>query len=135
MSRLLLDENVSPAVVAGLAAHGHDAVHVNQVGLTGAPDAVIMLWAANQRRAVVTHDHDFVDNLWAMRAGAPSVIKLVQQGPDGLVGMAAHTSHLAETLPKIDRRLRAGAVVVLGGHGFVAEPLPMGHRLERSRGR
>jgi predicted nuclease of predicted toxin-antitoxin system len=131
--RLLLDENVSPALAAALPTH--DAVHVNTVGLNGAPDAVIMLWAATQRRVVVTHDHDFVDNLWTLGARSPSVIKLTQRGPDGLVGMAQHAEHLGVILPSLERRLRAGCVVVANARGFVAEPLPIAHRLERTRGR
>ncbi|MHB8464411.1 MAG: DUF5615 family PIN-like protein [Acidimicrobiales bacterium] len=133
MSRLLLDENVSPSLVHALA--GHDVVHVNDVGLTGQADAVIMLWAAEHRRAVVTHDHDFVDNLWALRAGAPSVIKLTQRGADGLIGTTAQSAHLTAVLPSLERRLRAGAVILVGASGFVAETLPISRRVTPVRGR
>ncbi len=133
--RLLLDENVSPSLAERLTRNGHDAVHVNQVGLGGVPDAVIMLWAAQQRRTVVTHDHDFVDNLWSLRAAAPSVIKLSQRGDSALIGVDAHERRLREVLPDLQRRLRAGAIVVLDRDAVHAERLPLGHRLERARGR
>jgi predicted nuclease of predicted toxin-antitoxin system len=133
--RLLLDENVSPLLAARLEEYGHDAVHVNHVGLTGKPDAVIMLWAAEQRRTVLTHDHDFVDNLWSLRAGAPSVIKLCQAGERALIGVDAHERRLGAILPELQRRLRAGAVAVVDRDGVRTERLPLGHRLERSRGR
>jgi predicted nuclease of predicted toxin-antitoxin system len=125
MSRLLLDENLSPSLVDVLNRAGHDVVHVNGVGLNGQPDAVIMLWAAGQKRTVVTHDHDFVENLSALRAGAPSVIKISQRAADGLVGTVEHAEHLRRALPSLERRLRKGSVVVLNAGGFVAEPLPI----------
>ena len=42
MSRLLVDENLPPALAAMLRQAGHDAVHVNQVGLAGTEDPTIM---------------------------------------------------------------------------------------------
>lgn len=39
--RLLLDANLSPALVAPLARAGQDVVHVDQVGLIAADDEAI----------------------------------------------------------------------------------------------
>ena len=57
MSRLLLDANVSPALAEAQRWRGHDAVHVNDLGLRDAPDDVIFTTAGATRRAVVTHDN------------------------------------------------------------------------------
>jgi predicted nuclease of predicted toxin-antitoxin system len=45
--KLLLDMNLSPAWLAVLAAHGHDAVHWSEVGAADAPDTHIMAWAVS----------------------------------------------------------------------------------------
>jgi predicted nuclease of predicted toxin-antitoxin system len=131
LSRVLLDENVSPGVATILRAHGHDAVHVNDVTLQGRPDAVIMLWAADAQRTVVTHDHDFGDNLATLRAGAPSVITISQKARDGIVGTADQAAHLARALPRLEQRLARGSLVALDRHGYKVTPLP----LTRTRGR
>ena len=59
--RILLDENVSPALAAALRARGHDAVHVEDVGLAGADDPVVFAFAVRELRAVLTQNvRDFV---------------------------------------------------------------------------
>ena len=59
--RLLLDENVSPTVVPSLAKKGHDAYHIRDRGLIGAPDHVIWRRAVDEGRVIVTiNAHDFV---------------------------------------------------------------------------
>ena len=60
MTRLLLDANVSPALAAALRWRGHDALHVNDLGLRAAPDDEIFRTAATLGRAVVTHDGDYL---------------------------------------------------------------------------
>ena len=45
--RFLLDENQSPRVAALLVAAGHDAVHVGDFGLAGAPDAELLEHASS----------------------------------------------------------------------------------------
>ena len=131
VTRLLIDENVSPAVAEALRLQGHDAVHVNEVGLHNTPDAVIMLWAAQQQRTVVTHDRDYVDNLRSLRAASPSVIKLVQRDDNGLVGTLEQTAHLPRALPDLDQRLARGSLVVMDRTGIVASPLPLAPGLRR----
>ena len=52
--RLLLDENVSPAIVRSLAKAGHDVYHARDRGLTGQPDQVIWRRAIDENRVLVT---------------------------------------------------------------------------------
>jgi len=74
--RLLLDANLSPALVASLTRAGHDVVHVDQVGLVAAADEAILDHAAADRRVIVTADSDFPMLLALRRATMPSVVLL-----------------------------------------------------------
>src|SRR5207237_9693712 len=57
--RLLLARNLPPSVANWLRSEGHDALHVRDVGLSGAPDSEIFARAAADGRIVVTFDLDF----------------------------------------------------------------------------
>jgi predicted nuclease of predicted toxin-antitoxin system len=72
--RLLLDENLSPLVCGPLIASGHDAVHVRDLGLSGAPDRVVLERADQDGRVVISSDTDFGQLLARPGASAPSVI-------------------------------------------------------------
>jgi len=128
VSRFLLDENVSPSLADVLRHDGHDAVHVNHVGLARGHDEVIMVAAAREGRTVITHDHDYVDNLRVLGATAPSVIKLVQDGPRGIVGTEAIAARLRDELPALESRLTKGAAVTLHRDGAVIRHLPLAAR-------
>jgi len=58
MIRLLTDENVNNKIMRGLARRlpNLDFVSVRDVGLAGSPDLVVLKWAANKQRIVLTHD-------------------------------------------------------------------------------
>ena len=58
MIRLLTDENVNNNIMRGLARRlPHlDFVSVRDVGLAGSPDLVLLKWAANEQRIILTHD-------------------------------------------------------------------------------
>ena len=125
MTRLLLDANVSPALAAALRWRGHDALHVNDLGLRAAPDDEIFRTAATLGRAVVTHDGDY---LRLLRDGAarPSVIHLTQRElqRDPLVGRLAQALALGEVLRVHGDRLERGAAVRVDRAGSRVEPLP-----------
>src|SRR5947207_10403177 len=56
---LLLDMNLPPSVANWLRSEGHDALHVRDLGLSGAPDSEIFARAAADGRIVVSFDLDF----------------------------------------------------------------------------
>lgn len=59
--RFLVDEMFGPDVAQRLTAAGHDAVHVQQLGLAGDEDSVLLERAADDDRVVVTENAaDFV---------------------------------------------------------------------------
>ena len=74
--RFVVDMNLSPSWRDVLIGAGHDAVHWFDVGTPSAPDEMIMNWAAEQDRVVVTSDLDFGSILATSVGNKPSVIQL-----------------------------------------------------------
>lgn len=79
MIRLLTDENFDNNIMRGLRRRlpQLDYVSVRRVGLAGSPDLVLLKWAANEQRIILTHD---VSTL------VPDANKLVAQG-EPMVGV------------------------------------------------
>lgn len=73
MIRLLTDENVDNNIMRGLARRlpQLDFVSVRDVGLAGSPDLVLLKWAANEQRVMLTHD---------INTMVPDANQLVAQG-------------------------------------------------------
>jgi predicted nuclease of predicted toxin-antitoxin system len=63
VKRLLLDQGLAPHAATILNAHGFEAVHVAELGMERAEDAVILEIARNESRVCVTLDHDFTRTL------------------------------------------------------------------------
>jgi predicted nuclease of predicted toxin-antitoxin system len=58
--RFHLDEQVNPAIAAGLRKHGVDVTTTPEVGLRGAGDDLQLDYVRRERRVLVTHDADFL---------------------------------------------------------------------------
>lgn len=58
MIRLLADENLDNTIIRGLLRRNSeiDIVRVQDIGLSGAEDPVVLEWAANEERVLLTHD-------------------------------------------------------------------------------
>ena len=58
MLRLLIDENVDHRILRGLRSRlpELDAVTVRQIGLAGFKDPLLLRWAAQNDRTILTHD-------------------------------------------------------------------------------
>jgi predicted nuclease of predicted toxin-antitoxin system len=59
--RFLIDADLPYSLESLLVAYRHDALHVRDVGLGGAPDADIAKLARSERLAILTGDFDFAD--------------------------------------------------------------------------
>lgn len=59
--RFLVDANIPRSALDAFARSGHQADHVNDVGLKGAPDEQIARRAQETHAAIVTRDLDFAD--------------------------------------------------------------------------
>jgi predicted nuclease of predicted toxin-antitoxin system len=122
--RLLIDNNLSPAVAAALCAAGHDAVHVRDYRLQRADDHEILERARAEDRVVVSEDTDFSALLSRSGAGAPSFILLRTRDPltpDELAGL------IVANLPGIAAHLEEGCIAVLRRDRISVRPLPV-HR-------
>lgn len=77
MVRLLADENFNNAIVRGLRLRNPnlDLVRVQDVGLSGTADPVLLDWAAKQNRVLLTHDKSTIPHFAYARvkAGQPMV--------------------------------------------------------------
>ena len=59
--KFLVDEDLSEEIASILRAEGVDAVHIRELGLTGAEDREVLDEAAQQERCVVTRNrNDFL---------------------------------------------------------------------------
>jgi predicted nuclease of predicted toxin-antitoxin system len=120
--KFLVDACLSPRVTAGLADHGHDAVHVSDYGLGTAKDEVVMAKADAEGRVLVSADSDFGMLLARTGAKAPSVV-LIRRGQnrrvDELVGL------LIANLATIESATRQGSVIVLAEQTIRIRRLPI----------
>jgi len=125
VTRLLIDENLPPSLATLLRQAGHDAVHVNQVGLARTEDPTIMARAMQEGRTVVTLDRDY-PHLLRDGAEGPSVIRIDQRGGRAVAGLVRQAEVLQAALPKLDAYLMEGASVTLDARGVRVDPLPLG---------
>lgn len=121
--RLLVDNALSPGLAVALGGHGHDAIHVRDVGLAHATDAEIFTFAAEQDRAILSADTDFGTLLALRGERAPSVVLWRRQSPRGAVEQAAV---LIGVLAAVESELSEGAIVVVEAARIRVRPLPIG---------
>ncbi|NOY90986.1 MAG: hypothetical protein GXP55_07205 [Deltaproteobacteria bacterium] len=121
--RLLIDNALSPQVVAVLTEAGYDVVHVQSLHMGAARDEEILERALLDGRVVVTRDSDFAQLLALRAAGNPSVVVLRGSSTMKPVDQAAT---LERFLPQVALALRDGAVVTLDGASARTRCLPLG---------
>jgi predicted nuclease of predicted toxin-antitoxin system len=120
--RLLLDENLSPAVSGFLVEAGHDVVHVRDRGLTSVRDDVVLAVAATEERVLISADTDFGTLLARSGASSPSVVLIRRTAGR----RAAHQARLLiDNLPAVQGDLDDGAIVVLGEKTIRIRRLPI----------
>jgi predicted nuclease of predicted toxin-antitoxin system len=71
--RFLVDANLPPAFARWLASEGHDAHHVNDLGMASMSDRTIWQHASDTEACIVTKDEDFV-LLQALNRAGPAVV-------------------------------------------------------------
>ena len=72
--KFLADMGLSQTTVTWLREHGHDVVHLRDLGMCRAGDNEIVDLARAQGRVVLTFDLDFGDIMAASRERLPSVL-------------------------------------------------------------
>jgi predicted nuclease of predicted toxin-antitoxin system len=120
--RWLLDQGVPRSASARLKDWSEDAVHVGDIGMAAASDAVIIGHAIQEDHVVVTLDADFHSLIATSGAAKPTVIRIREEG---LKGDAA-----AELVLRIARRfpvdLEAGCLVTCSNGRVRLRGLPIG---------
>lgn len=121
--RFLIDQCLSAELAEGLAAAGHDAVHVAAYGLSRASDDEILARAAHEDRVLISADTDFGGLLAARDATLPSVVlyrRRTRRRPHEQVMV------LLANLAALEGDLNAGAVAVIDDRGIRIRRLPIG---------
>lgn len=98
----LVDAQLPPALARFLVEHGHEAAHVQDLGMSDASDTVIWEWAAREDRVLITKDEDF-----SLRHLRQPIVRVVWIR----VGNCTRRALLAwfsPLLPEIMARLAAG---------------------------
>ncbi len=115
--RFLVDQNLSPRIVALLISEGHDAVHTSGLGLERATDETVLARARNDDRVVISADSDFGTILAATRAERPSVLYIRRsQGRR----VAQLVQLIVGNLDLVEEALLEGSLVVIGeGHARI----------------
>jgi predicted nuclease of predicted toxin-antitoxin system len=122
--QLLIDANLSPRVAARLRDHGHDAVHVADIGLLSASDKAILAHAVASGQVIVSADTDFGELLAVSGATRPSVVLL--RSADRLTP-GQQAAVLAENLPAVAAELDMGAAVSIARGRLRVRLLPVRH--------
>ncbi len=92
-----------------LAALGHDAIHVRDIGLAQGQDPLILERAASEQRIVITQDTDYGTLLVTGARRTPSVILFRMR--DG--SPSTQTNMLRRYLTDLESSLNEGAIVVI----------------------
>jgi len=121
--RFLLDNNLSPKLVDFLRTAGHDVVHVRDIDLGSATDAVIFNAARAQDRVLIRADTDFGTLLARTHATKPSFLLIRRAGGRRASEQAAI---ILTNLSVVEADINAGAVVVLGETTLRIRRLPIG---------
>ena len=86
----LTDENIDPDLLTQLRRHlpDIDVIDVRDVGLDSTPDPIILQWAADNERILITHDVNSMPGFayQRIRSGLPmpGVIVVLENTPFGL---------------------------------------------------
>ncbi len=106
---ILIDMNLSPDWVYGLATKGYVSVHWSTIGNPRAADREIMDWARSNDHIVFTHDLDFGTMLALTHASGPSVIQVRGQNvlPDHMAPI------VVAAIKQYEADLTSGALVVI----------------------
>ena len=101
--RFLVDAQLPPALARTLAGEGHQAEHLEDVGLRHAEDTAVWDYAVRHQAVLLTKDEDFVER-FRRRADGPVIVWL----RIGNSSRKALLAWLMPSLPAIVERIQAG---------------------------
>ena len=118
---LLLDQGLPRSTTIHLSQAGIEAVHVGDLGLATASDAILLEYARERGQVVVTLDADFHRLLALSGAAQPSVIRIRMEG----LRAPELTQLLLLVLERCQEELDQGAVVSVSEAGVRLRKLPL----------
>ena len=119
--KFLIDENLSPSLVAFLKQIGYEARHVYEVGLNKTPDFKIVHFAEKSGEIIITHDTDFGEILAFSSQNKPSVILIRRR----IVHYPSLFQTLKDNLPSLEASLGKGVFIVLDEDKIRVRLLPI----------
>jgi len=119
--KFLADMPISPKTVTYLRTLGHDVYRISERGLSKAKDREIVDIAENEQRIILTMDLDF-----------PAIIAISRKStPSAIIFRLSDESHetvnflLNDILPKVERELINGAIVIIEDERYRIRALPV----------
>ncbi|MGO9566983.1 MAG: DUF5615 family PIN-like protein [Desulfomonilaceae bacterium] len=107
--KLLLDQGLPRSAASILREAGIDTIHVGEIGLSTAGDAVVLQRGHDEGRIIVTLDSDFHAILALSGAMTPSVIRIRIEGLHG----KKTASLIQRVITLYEEDLDQGAVVTV----------------------
>jgi len=101
--KFLIDAQLPPRLACALTEAGHQAEHVEDLGMRHAKDSVIWEYAMTQQAVIVSKDEDFVERV-RRTPGGPVIVWL----RIGNAANAALLSWFLPILPSVVARIRSG---------------------------
>jgi len=119
--RFLIDNALSPSIAEDLNKNGYDAIHLRDVGMATAADRIIMNYALQHDRIIVSADTDFGTLLTLRQHSKPSFVLFRQSDkrPSNLL------IHLMANLERFKDDLEKGAVIVIEDTRIRVRNLPI----------
>lgn len=119
--RYLLDQGLARSAVEYLRQAGIESVHVGDLGMATASDAMILEEGIRRDAIVVTLDADFHSLLAFSNATRPSVVRIRMEGLRG-IDLALMIQRVAELATE---DLEAGAAVTVTNRRIAIKRLPL----------
>jgi predicted nuclease of predicted toxin-antitoxin system len=119
--KVLLDQGLPRSATALLRARGCEAIRVADIGMSAAPDVVILEQGRRDSSIIVTLDADFHLLLALSHAALPSVIRIRMEG----LRAEALTDLLEAVLKQCADDLEAGAAVTVQAKRMRVRRLPL----------
>lgn len=111
---------MSPIVARELARAGHDAIHVEDLGMAASSDEDIVERARSDDRVAITYDLDFPRIVSLSQTAKPSLIVL-RELRDPLL----HTALILANLAQLDAALDEGCIAVIEPGRIRVRSLPL----------
>ncbi len=119
--KFLVDNALSPKIANGLLENGYDAKHVRDIGMAAAKDPEILDRAALEDRILISADTDFGALLAFRDSSKPSFILFRQSDKRP----SSQLNYLLTHLPKLEKDLTSGCVVVIEDQRIRVRSLPI----------